>query len=185
MAKESKARPPNDWNAYQCVLLYYEYTDISTPESLRRTIECSERATAADPAYADAWGFLAECYSDSFVNHVNVVPDPLERALTAGLKGVQADPMSQQAHGGLALAYFRLGERQLFKEEGRVALGLNPNRAYMVGNLGWGLAHVGEWDEGIALIEKAYELNPRGPTFWLYPVAWNHYRLGDYEQALS
>ena len=54
----------------------------------------------------------------------------------------------------------------------------------MVGNLGWGLAHVGEWDEGIALIEKAYELNPRGPTFWLYPVAWNHYRLGDYEQAL-
>jgi adenylate cyclase len=46
------------------------------------------------------------------------------------------------------------------------------------------LAHAGEWDQGIALIEKAYELNPRGPTFWLFPVAWNHYRLGDYEQAL-
>ena len=140
MAKESKARPPKDWNAYQCVLLYYEYVESGTPDNLRRAIECSERATAAD--------------------RVSIVPDPLDRALAAALKGVQADPMSQQAHWGLAQTYFHRGERQLFKEEAKVALELNPNRAYIVGNLGWALAHAGEWDQGIALIEKAYELIP-------------------------
>jgi TolB-like protein/class 3 adenylate cyclase len=184
MAKEYNARPPKDWDAYQCVLRYYEYADTNKPESLRRSIECSERATAADPAYADAWGFLAEHYADVFVLGFDFVPDPLDRALTAGLKGVQADPMSQQAHWGLAYAYFHRGERQLFKEEAKVALELNPNRAYIVGYLGWALAHAGEWDQGTALIARAYELNPRGPTFWLFPVAWNHYRLGDYERAL-
>jgi TolB-like protein len=126
MAKESEARPPKDWNAYQCVLRYYEYADIGTPENLRRSIECSEKATAADPAYADAWGFLAEHYADVSVLGFDIVSDPLDRALTAGLKGVEADPMSQQAHWGLAYAYFHRGERQLFKEEARVALEAEP-----------------------------------------------------------
>ena len=158
--------------------------ESGTPDNLRRTIECSERATAADPAYAYARAFPAECYSDSYVNRVNIVPDPLDRALAAALKGVQADPMSQQAHWGLALDLLPSGRTAVIQGGSKGYFGAESKSRVHRGDLGWALAHAGEWDQGIALIEKAYELNPHGPRYWLYPVAWNHYRLGDYEQAL-
>jgi Flp pilus assembly protein TadD len=101
------------------------------------------------------------------------------------LKAVQADPFSQEAHWGLAYAHFHRGELQLFKEEANEALKLNPNRPYIVAFLGLLLWHVGEWDRGLALIEKGYELNPQGPRWLQFPFAWNHFRLGDYETALS
>jgi len=186
LSKGSKANVPKDWEAYQCMALYYDWIDAATPETTRRLIDCAERATAADPGYADGWAFLAEAYAIASVYlGMDIGPDPLGRVLDAGLKAVQADPGSQQAHWALATAYFYRHELQSFKENANAALQLNPNSPYIVGCIGWLLWHSGEWDQGIALIEKAYKLNPQGPRWWLFPVAWNYFRLGDYEAALS
>jgi adenylate cyclase len=62
---------------------------------------------------------------------------------------------------------------------------LNPNNAYYLGFAGWAIAYTGQWDRGRQMIEKAAKLNPYHPTWFYYPLIFDHYRKGEYELALA
>jgi tetratricopeptide (TPR) repeat protein len=46
-------------------------------------------------------------------------------------------------------------------------------------------AYAGEWESGMAMLEKAMALNPYHPGWYYFPLAFNHYRRRDYEPALE
>ncbi|MER2604092.1 MAG: hypothetical protein ABTR27_17320 [Candidatus Competibacter phosphatis] len=173
--------------AYTAVLCYYEYVEDFSPENHARVRDALEQAIALDPDYAEAWGALAGIYGGEYTFGFNPRPDaahPLERAHAAARRSVQLDPGCIIGQYNLALSYYYQREMTLFRETAERALSLAPNRSDMLANLGMHLAHDGQWERGLALLDKARVLNPLHPGWYHFPYALDHYRRGCYDAAL-
>ena len=174
-------------DAYTAVLRYYEYVEDFSPEKHAHARDALERAIALDPDYAEAWGALAGIYGGEYTFGFNPCPDdahPLERAYAAARRSVQCDPGCIIGQYNLALSYYYRREMALFRETAEQALSLAPNRSDMLANLGMHLAHDGQWERGLALLDKARVLNPLHPGWYYFPYALDRYRRGRYDEAL-
>jgi len=85
--------------------------------------------------------------------------------------------------------HFFRNERELFLSEAEIALGLNPNAPALIGFLGWLLALYGEWERGLAILEKGIALNPHYPG-WFHMAPFFSFFLHDrceeaYQEALA
>ena len=183
-----RRKPLPDLEAYTAVLRFYEYLEDFSVENHARTREALERAVERDPVYAEAWGCLALVYAGEhmfgFNPRVGAAP-PLERARTAALRSIKLDPGCLSGHYALALSYYYGREMALFRETAERALTLAPNRSDILANLGLHLAYDGQWERGLALLDKARLLNPLHPGWYWFPYALDHYRRGRYTEALS
>jgi len=48
------------------------------------------------------------------------------------------------------------------------------------------VSFTGQWDRGVSLVKKAYQLNPTSADGWYYTTLhYDHYRKGEYRQALQ
>ena len=78
------------------------------------------------------------------------------------------------------------GDLENFYAEAQEALRLNPNDPDYLCTLGSWIAYTGRWQEGLALIEKARQLHPAAAaTCGYFATAVNHYRKGEYAEALT
>jgi adenylate cyclase len=109
----------------------------------------------------------------------------LEKALTFAQKGVALSPENQFARDALSLVYFHRGDKELFLQHVEQTIALNPNSPYIIGVAGWHMALYGEWDRGLALLEKGMKLNPYHPSWFHLATYMNHYRHGKYEDAFA
>ena len=65
-------------------------------------------------------------------------------------------------------------------------LQINPSDPSLLGAFGSWLAYNGDWDEGVQMVQKALEIEPRFyKRWWLFAEAKRHYARGNYEKALS
>jgi adenylate cyclase len=125
-----------------------------------------EQAVRRDPESGLAWSLLAFLYCQNYTLQFFPMESPLEQALTAARKGAALEPENQVVRGSLATVYFFRNERELFLAEDAYALGLNPNAPAPIGFLGWLLALYGEWEQGLAILEKGIALNPHYPGWF-------------------
>jgi adenylate cyclase len=114
---------------------------------------------------------------------------PLGQALVAAHKGAVLEPGNQITRIALAHVHFFRNERELFLSEAEIALALNPNAPGPIGFLGWLLALYGEWEQGLAILEKAKKLNPHYPG-WFHLAPFCYYYLQErykeaYQEALA
>jgi adenylate cyclase len=77
--------------------------------------------------------------------------------------GAALEPENQITRTALAHVHFFRNKRELFLSEAETALALNPNAAGLIGFLGWLLALYGEWERGLAILDKGIALNPHYP----------------------
>ena len=63
-------------------------------------------------------------------------------------------------------------------------LALNPNNAQVLASLGLHLSVSGRWEPGLKLLERAIELNPNHPGWYVSPVTLFQITQGDYQSAL-
>jgi tetratricopeptide (TPR) repeat protein len=183
--RESKKKPPESLDAYDCVLRGYGYLMVYTAEAHLEARDCLERAVKIDPDYSDAWAWLTWMHQDDYLLNFNPRPDPLERALQAAQRAVDLDQMNQLAHHVLAVCHFLRSEDDLFLTHAERALAINSNNAAFIGDIGIFMVGVGEWDRGVALARKAMRLNPYHGGI-LYEVFFKyHYSRGEYEEALN
>jgi tetratricopeptide (TPR) repeat protein len=71
------------------------------------------------------------------------------------------------------------------EDDFRKALDLSPNQPLVMNYLGYSWVDMGmNLDEGIELIRKAVELRPND-GYIVDSLGWAHYRLGDYEKAVT
>ncbi len=182
---KAREKGTDNLNAYDCVLRSYEYELLHTPEAHLRARDCLERAVELDPSYVDAWAQLAYLYREEFFHGFNPRPDSLDRALELAGHAVELDATNQLAHFVLAITHFARKELDPFFAEAERAFALNPNNARVVGGLGLNMALAGRWDRGVELSRKAAALNPHHP-WWLHlTLSFDHYRKGEYEEALA
>jgi tetratricopeptide (TPR) repeat protein len=81
--------------------------------------------------------------------------------------------------------HFHRRELEAFTRESDRALALSPNNSLILAAVGMWSSFIGHWDRGVALIRKAQALNPYHPGWYHFPLAINHYRNGEYEQAAA
>ena len=131
--------------------------------ALFAAIEAFERAIAADPSFAQAWGGLAMTYAvlPAYTNRLATAASA-ERSLDAAQRALALDPAQPEpylAMGNVAAAI------SLRRETGaallRRAIELRPSSATAHQWLGTTLVEMGRLEEGIASLERAAELDPR------------------------
>lgn len=114
---------------------------------------------------------------------------PGRACLVAARRGAALEPGNQLVRTSLAHVHFFRNERELFLSEVEAALALNPNAPATIGFLGWLLALYGEWEEGLAILEKGMKLNPHFPG-WFRMAPFFYYYLQNmceeaYQEALA
>ena len=162
----------------------HKYNRVATPEAHLVARNCIEQVIQKDPDYANAWASLAELHADSYGMAYNPVESPLMKAIEAAETALALDPMNQNARWALAYTYFQMRDQEKFLIAVERVVEANPNNAYWVGNVGWGLMFAGQWDRGRSMIAEAVSLNPYHPGWWHFPTLIHDYIRGDYEGAL-
>jgi adenylate cyclase len=101
---------------------------------------------------------------------------PLQQALVAAQKGAALEPENLITRAALAQVHFFRNDRELFLSEAETAIALNPNAPAPIGFLGWLLALYGEWERGLAILEKGKALNPNYPGWFHMAPCFYYFR---------
>jgi adenylate cyclase len=185
LSRESSKKAPADLTAYDAVLRFYHYETKLTAEAFANALTALLRAIKIDPDYGLAWSMLGHLHADNHALGFCEIDDPLDKALTFAKKGVALAPETQFAWDALALVYFHLGNKESLLKTIDKTIALNPNSPYIVGVAGWHMALYGEWDRGLALMEKGMKLNPYHPSWFHLALFMDFYRRGEFEKALE
>jgi serine/threonine protein kinase/Tfp pilus assembly protein PilF len=178
--------PTDNVHAYQLYLqgrhCYTRYTE----ESFEKGIQYFRQAIAIDPEYALAYAGLALAYAELAAGQGggSLRPDlAYHEAMKAVTKALALDKDLGEAHDILALLKFThdfdwAGAEKEFK----LALALNPGGADIYDHYGWMCAGLERYDEALALVKRAQELDPLAHRS---DVANTLIRAGRYEEALE
>lgn len=179
------ARPTG---GYGCVLRARAYY-MAISETLHRDVRsCLEATVAADSTYADAWSMLAYVYLDedrNGFNRVGTAQDAAMRALRAAERAAALAPQSETALEALMVVNHRLGNAEAAERAGRQALEINPNNPELLAELGIRLFALGQWDEGADMVRRAAERSVVLPPLERVTLVFDHYRKGEFDQALT
>jgi TolB-like protein/Flp pilus assembly protein TadD len=158
------ARPTESLEAHQAYLrgLEYYWDPDLTKESCELAVRMFERAVDHDPAFVAAHALLSESHSVLYHLWYDRSPERLEAAREAAFRALELDPDSPEGHRALG-SYHYYGHRdyQQALEEYSLAAKRLPNDSLIVAEIGWVRRRQGRFDEAIAGLEKALELDPR------------------------
>jgi DNA-binding winged helix-turn-helix (wHTH) protein/tetratricopeptide (TPR) repeat protein/TolB-like protein len=157
-ATTEAARDPE---AYRLYVQGRFFWNKRTPNGLRRGVEYFQQALRKDPAYADAYAGLADCYTLMASFGVEPAQEAYPNAKAAALKALQIDPSLADAHASLGFVYFyyewNWGKA---KDEFQRAIQLNPDYAYEHTWYALMLSATGQRDEATRQIQIAQQLDP-------------------------
>ena len=185
MSEALRSRDPEQLSPYEARLLTFGYLARLTAEEHAAVRDALERAVQEAPGNADGLALLADIYTDEHKLGFNPRPDPLGRALAAARRAVSAAPSNHLAYMALAEALFFRRELQAFRNAADRAVALNPMDGGTVAYMGMLMAFAGDWDHGLALVQKATELNPHAPGWYRLGPFYNAYRKQDDRAALD
>jgi len=155
--------------AYNLYLKGRYHLNQRTEQNILKAIDCLEQAVLKDSGYALPHAGLAEAYILLNIDCPILIcdRDPAEmvsKAKQAAQKAIELDDSCAEAHVALALIFFRLDWNwERAEQEFRHALERNQSLATAHHQYAMFLASVSRFDEAIAEIRKAYELDPLSP----------------------
>ena len=162
---EQRRKPTDSLEAYKLYLQGRQLWNRRTGEDLKKAIEHFDQAIARDASYALAYAGLADCYF-LLPSYAGIPPrDALPKARAAALKALELDSNLAEPRAPLAIikAYFDW-DWSGAEAEFRRGIALNPNYAtahHWRANL---LETLGRFDEALAEIRQALELDPLSPV---------------------
>jgi TolB-like protein/Flp pilus assembly protein TadD len=179
-----KDRDPDSLTVGELVIRFFGYGQVFLPDEHRRLRASLERAIAGEPGHAQGWACLAVLYEQEYSQHLNPLPNSRQRSADAARRSVALDPNCQTAWRGLAVAHFFNRDLTGLRVAAERVIALNPWHTTTMGYIGCLLAYAGEWDRGIAIVERTIDLNPNHPAWVHYALATNRYRVGAFDLAL-
>jgi TolB-like protein len=156
-----------------------------TEESLKKSIEYFEQAVQKDPNYAQAWTGLSDAYGLLGDLYFWAPQVALPKAKAAALKALELDETLSQAHVSLGGVMLHLEwSWSAAEKESQRAIALNPNNAAAHQWHGYYLVAMGRFDDAVAEMKRARELDPLSPNKQ-QSLANTLYRAGRYDEALQ
>jgi adenylate cyclase len=171
--------------AYGCVLRGYAYLSIHTAATHLAARECLEQAVQLDPGYADAWAHLGYIYREEHQHNRNLLPKPLERALSATQRAIELDASNPMARYAMSMTKFSLGDFNAGMSEAEKMISLNPNDASKIAALAIYFVTAGYVDRGVELVSWAESSLPSPPRWLQLAYASAHYQSGEYDQVIE
>jgi TolB-like protein/Tfp pilus assembly protein PilF len=178
-----RREPTQDLEAYQLFLQGQRWIIKYTPTSLRQAIGYFQRATARDPRFALAYASTATAYIE-LAEHGAMAPDSAyQSASEAAAKALALDPELDAAHStmGYLKTVYEFDWAGAEREYKR-ALELNPNAADAYDLYGRMLGAVERYEEALAMVERAQELDPLAHRL---DVATTLLRAGRFDEAVA
>jgi serine/threonine protein kinase len=175
--------PTSSILAYQLCLQGRHWCIQYSEEGTRKGIEYFEQAIAADPDYALAYVGMARGYAELVTSQGGTVrPEvAIPQAKAAAEKALALDTGLGDAHAVLGLLKFACDfDWAGAEQELRFALELSPGSADIYDYYGWLCSALERYDEALALVKRAHELDPLAHRS---DVASTLLRAGRYEEA--
>ncbi len=149
--------------AYEAYLKGRYFWNKRTGDSLKTAVDYFNQAIAKDPNYAQAYTGLADAYAllGDWQYAVLTPKEAFPKAKAAAIKALELDSTLSEAHNSLAFCFdaFDWDFESAGKEFLR-AIELNPGYATAHHWYAWHLSLMGRYDEAIAEMRKAKNLDP-------------------------
>jgi protein kinase/serine/threonine-protein kinase len=175
--------PTADMTAYDLYLegrqAYGRYVEGEN----ERAIRLFKDAIARDSTYALAWAGLSDAYAQYHLRWGGA-SEWADSAVAAGLRAVELDGESPEAHKALALSYRRQGLQELAIEHYQRALEVDPNFALAAASLGVVYSDLGQEDEAVRWYRMALRLDPE-TAFATTNLALTYATLSLFDRALQ
>jgi len=165
-----ETKPTADFSAFDYILKGMHYKEEFTRESLELARGCFDKAIELDPGSSEAWAWRAWVHLlEVQLGCSNDVAESINQAFLAARKSISRGSYSE-------LGYWALGEAYVLDQDARrgfveieKALEINPNSPDLMVTKGYFQCFLGQFDEGIELIQQGINFNRRCPE-WYY---WN------------
>jgi TolB-like protein/lipopolysaccharide biosynthesis regulator YciM len=147
--------------AHEAYLKGLYFWNKITEEGVREAIDYFQQAINLDPAYAEAYASLGSCYG--ILGNLTAIPpnESFPRNKAAALKALELDDTVSEAHAQLGYAtMFYDHDWPRAENEFRRALELNSSNANAHRGLAQYFVSNARFDEALAEIERARELDP-------------------------
>jgi serine/threonine protein kinase/tetratricopeptide (TPR) repeat protein len=185
MAAPTRDRKVEELSASELVLRHYAFMQQVNPQEHAVLRAGLERALEREPNHATSWACLSNLYQLEYFDRFNPREKPLERAHEAAWRAVTIDPACQMGWKELAAVHFFSRDFTAFRETAERALSLNPRDGTTLAYMAIMIAFSGDWERGVALAQRAIELNRHHPGWYHLVLFHHHYRKGEYEAALQ
>jgi TolB-like protein/Flp pilus assembly protein TadD len=177
--------PPSDLRAYGYVLQGQQHIFQYRREENLTARQLYEAALKADPLYARALAAKSRTLNlDWRYGWAEDTQGALDEALELALAATRLDETDARGFGELGYVHLYRKDHDASVSAYRRALLLNPNDADLMSDMADALAHSGESEESVALLERAMQLNPFFPDQYLWHLAGAYYNLHRYEEAI-
>ncbi len=156
-----------------------------TAAEVAKSVEHFERAAAIDPSFAPAYAGLADSYRLLGMYGVLSTAEAAEKGRAAALRALELDPRLAEARAALGTIKFRYdwdwdgAEREL-----RRAVADGPDYGHGHHDYAWYLVAVGRFDEALAEMRIARDLDPLSPVANA-DVGWVYLRARRYDEAIA
>jgi len=154
--------PASNPEAYQLYLKGRYFSNQSTAEGLRKSIDYFQQVIDKDPSYSMAYVGLADSYNwlGGGLNYVSP-SETLPKAKAAAMKALELDKTLGEAHAELAYAeWFYDWDWSTAQREFKAAIELNPSSAISHQWYSECLFTKTRFDEAISEMKRAQELDP-------------------------
>jgi len=179
-------RPTTNPEAYDLYLRGLKQESYFTREGNLESRHLFQRAIELDPSFAAAYAQLAQAYSLAQENSwTDQREEFANKALTLAKKAVELDDELPQAHWSLGRVYTRAPLRDADRAVAalkRVVV-LDPNYADGYAFLALTFNYVGRAAEALGVMEKAMQINPHFPFWYLHGLGQSQFLLTRYEAA--
>ncbi len=148
--------------------------------------QLSEEAIALDPEYPEAYRMLGVTHFVDVLHGVSKSPEEsLALASKLTRKAIDLDESNGVAHAKLGFILVMMRQYDKAIEEGKRALELEPNSAYVLHTYGAILYFAARNEEAIPLFEKAIRLNPKPPNMYRHHYGAALREAERYEEAIA
>lgn len=183
ITKRSTTNP----EAYRLYLQGRYFWNKRTHRNVRKSIEYFNKAVALDPDYALAYTGIADAYWILGAGYYGVLltKDLLPKTKEAALRALEIDNTLAEAHVSLASIKERWEWDFAAAERGyKRAIELSPDYALAHHRYGTFLVYMGRFDEGLAELERARDIEPLSLVI-AADLSFPFYHSGRYERAVE
>jgi TolB-like protein/Tfp pilus assembly protein PilF len=178
-------RQTNDSEAYRLYLRGRYLWNKRTEDGFRRGLDYFRQAIERDPQYAHAYSGLADAYNLLSIWGAMAPAEAMPNVKEAALKAIAIDDTLAEAHTSLAFATWVYDwDWEAAGAEFERALELDPEYATAHEWYAYYLASSGNFDQAIAHITRAQQLEPLSPSINT-DVGEIYYWAGQYDRAVA
>lgn len=170
---------------YKVLAYYRHYSDNLGRDSFAKAVNACVNILKKNPNDIISNVVYADYCRRDYVYGLDVIKEPLINGVKYAKNAVRLKPNSHEAHYALGQILFCLKEWQHSLSEFNLARDISQFHAVVEYGTGFHFCMMGQWEEGLALVNKVMTLTPSYPS-WYNIVPFLHcYLQNNYKKALE